>query len=159
MASRLSCRRFMALGYCPDHFSVTVFNCFLAASSSAAVQIVFKSLAKAFISLFATYLSVFLTICTMQRCCSVFGNAAEIVFSTYRIKICRLACPPIIIISSSRHFCKKMFCGTNRQYHICPFLRFSKIILLSTNLFYLSQLSQFGHYLLISLYSTLPDYL
>ena len=34
--------------------------------------------AKAFISLFATYLRVFLTMWTMQRCCSVFGNAAVI---------------------------------------------------------------------------------
>lgn len=31
--------------------------------------------------LFATYLSVFLTMCTIQRCCSVFGNAVEIVMS------------------------------------------------------------------------------
>ena len=49
-------------------------------------------------SLFATYFMVFLTICTMQRCCSVFGNAAVIASfipvspSEQRI---RISCTPL----------------------------------------------------------------
>ena len=37
IASQLSFHRFIALGYCPDHFLVTASSCFLADSSFAAV--------------------------------------------------------------------------------------------------------------------------
>lgn len=76
MASQFSLHRFKTPGWCVSHFSETISNWLNAAFSSGAVYIVFSSFAKAFISLFATYFSVFLTIWTIQRCCSVIGNAA-----------------------------------------------------------------------------------
>ena len=40
-------------------------------------------------------------------------------FAIHRIIFCRFACPPIRIISSTKYFCKKKFCGTNGYYHGC----------------------------------------
>ena len=40
-------------------------------------------------------------------------------FTIHRINFCRFASPPMEIIISKRYFCKKKFCGTNRQYHDC----------------------------------------
>ena len=78
MESQLSCHLFIVLGYISAHLSVTASSCFKAAGLSDAVYIVLRSFANAFMSLFATYFNVFLTICTIQRCCSVAGNAVEI---------------------------------------------------------------------------------
>lgn len=72
MASQLSFRRFMGSGYWGIHFSVTRSRASNAFFSSAAWQIVFRSMAKAFLSLSGTYFKVSLTWWTMQRWYSVF---------------------------------------------------------------------------------------
>ena len=76
-SSQLSCQSFIEFGYFGVHFSVTFSSASRAFSSFAAWQIVFRSVENAFRSLSETYLSVLRTICAMQRCCSVFGNAAD----------------------------------------------------------------------------------
>ena len=75
ITSQFWAQLFMALGYFGSHFSVTRSNWARPCSSLGARYIVFKSAAKAFISLYGTYLRVFLTWCTMHLWYSVSGKA------------------------------------------------------------------------------------
>ena len=47
------------------------------------------------------------------------SGGLQVSFTTHRIIFCRFACPPMEIIIYIQYFCKKKFCGTNRQYHDC----------------------------------------
>ena len=44
------------------------------------------------------------------------SGGLQVSFTTHRIIFCRFACPPMEIIIYIQYFCKKKFCGTNRQY-------------------------------------------